>query len=178
MGSRQRCSQGLGAGTGLSIGMEQVLVSWRQFRDGGGGEETPSAGAKVRRGLRVSPASSLHPPAAPACERVTQSAAWQLLSPAALCWPHGHRPGIVSRPPAPGETKAMVRVGGRTTWAEVGGTETLGGIGVGFHLGLGLLSGAPPPLLLLAGSWGGLGGWVLRGHLGAHPQVLAALYIL
>lgn len=54
----------------------------------------------------------------------------------------------------------------------------VGGAGLGPHLGLGLLSRSPPPLLLFAGPWGGLGCRVFRGRLGANPQVLAALYIL
>lgn len=59
------------------------------------------------RWRRVSPASSLRPPAAPACVCGTQSAAWQPLNPAALRWPRGRRPGTGPQPPAPGETKAQ-----------------------------------------------------------------------
>lgn len=48
----------------------------------------------------------------------------------------------------------------------------------GPHLGLGLLSRSPPPLLLFAGPRRGLRCRVLRGCLGTNPQVLAALHIL
>lgn len=48
----------------------------------------------------------------------------------------------------------------------------------GTHLSLGLLSRAPPPLVLLAGSWRGLGPRLLRGGLGARAQVLTALCVL
>lgn len=59
-----------------------------------------------------------------------------------------------------------------------GCTRALGGMGLGPHLGLGLLSRSPPPLLLFAGPRRGLGCRVLGGCLGANPQVLTALYIL
>lgn len=131
VGSRQRCSQGLRAGTGLSMGMEQVLVSWRQFRNGGGVGRgallcrSQNEGAEV--GAGVSPAASLRPPAAPACERATRSAAWQPLSPAASCWPHGRRPGTAPRPPAPAETKARGACGRQGSMGRGRGHRSTGG---------------------------------------------------
>lgn len=127
------------------------------------------------RRVRVSPASALRPPAAPVCARVIRSAAWRPPGPAAAHWLRGRRPGTAPRPPAPGETKAGSVCG---TDRGTGGAEAQGGTGPNPHLGLGLLSRAPPPLLLLVGSRLGLGGRVFGGRLGAHPQVLAALHIL
>ena len=127
----------------------------------------------------ASPASALHPPETPACARATRFAAWRSPGPAAARWPRGHRPGTAPRPPAPGETGGQEQGGARV--GESGGQgapQRYRGSGPGAHLGLGLLSRAPPPLLLLARSRRGLGGRVLRGPLGACPQVLAALHIL
>ena len=172
-GPRGKCSQGLGAGTGCPA---RRSGSWCPGGGLGAGGAQPGRMSVVgSRRVRASPASALRPPAAPVCARVIRSAAWRPPGPAAAHWPRGRRPGTAPRPPAPGGTNAGSVCG---TDRGTGGAEAQGGTGPSPHLGLGLLSRAPPPLLLLVGSRLGLGGRVFGGRLGAHPEVLAALRIL